>query len=133
MSLKINIGSISLPSNRSMSKNNRSAQSMSRSFNYLIVDALFGLTCKILMVDALFHLRLCSNLCLQWPLLSFSTCISNDQHHIIHSTYIYIYILSIFIYLFIYIYIYDICMCVCMQINVYTTNIEKYTTSMTAL
>ena len=120
MSLKLDICSISLPLNRSMSKKNRAAQSMSRSFNYLMVDALFGLTYRILMVNALFLLRLCSNLCLQWPLLSFSfsTCISNDQHYIIHSIYIYIYIyliyinwfiyvfIYIFIYLFIYVYIY---------------------------
>ena len=108
MSLKWDICSISLPLNRSMSKKNRAAQSMSRSFNYLMVDALFGLTYRILMVNALFLLRLCSNLCLQWPLLSFSTCISNDQHYIIHSIYIYIFIfiLSIFIYLFIFIFIY---------------------------
>ena len=127
-----------------MSKKNRAAQSMSRSFNYLMVDALFGLTYRILMVNALFLLRLCSNLCLQWPLLSFSTCISNDQHYNTFHIYIFIFILSIFIYLFLYLYIYFfmyihiymyiyICVCACVQINVYTTNIENYTTSMTAL
>ena len=152
MSLKLDICSISLPLNRSMSKKNRAAQSMSRSFNYLMVDALFGLTYRILMVNALFLLRLCSNLCLQWPLLSFSfsTCISNDQHYIIHSIYIYLYLYYLYlliylcIYLYIYIFIYlciyiciyihiYICVCACVQINVYTTYIENYTTSMTAL
>ena len=120
MSLKLDICSISLPLNRSMSKKNRTAQSMSRSFNYLMVDALFGLTYRILMVNALFLLRLCSNLCLQWPLLSFSACISNDQHYIIHSIYIYFYIYIIYIYLFIYLFLYlYIYLCIYIYIYVY--------------